>query len=133
MKADKIERFMKLAGQTVSQDFRNGSDHERKLGAQLLLSEVLEGSRRDAVMALLSDDPDSVRLKAATPYMKVQAIDYRATLAELGQASSRSLRELTRVHADQIGVAPRVAHKHSGILSVPLTSVPDLDAVRAEP
>ena len=42
MKADKIELFMKLAGQTVSQDFRNGSDHERKLGAQLLLSEVLE-------------------------------------------------------------------------------------------
>ena len=42
MKADKIGMFMTLAGQKVSNSFDPCSDHERKLGAQLLLSEVLE-------------------------------------------------------------------------------------------
>ncbi len=42
MKADKIAQFMQLAGQNVSTSYREGSEDERKLGAQLLLSEVLE-------------------------------------------------------------------------------------------
>lgn len=42
MKADKINKFMALAGQVVSEDFITGDEHKRRLGAQLLLSEVLE-------------------------------------------------------------------------------------------
>lgn len=42
MKADKIAQFMQLAGQNVSPSFSEGSEEVRKLGAQLLLSEVLE-------------------------------------------------------------------------------------------
>ena len=42
MKADKIRAFMALAGQRQSATYREGNETERKLGARLLLSEVLE-------------------------------------------------------------------------------------------
>jgi hypothetical protein len=42
MKGDKIEKFMALAGQWVAEDLTTGTSEQRKLGAQLLLSEVLE-------------------------------------------------------------------------------------------
>jgi hypothetical protein len=42
MKRDKVAKFMALAGQKLSDNFHGGSEAERKLGAQLLLSEVLE-------------------------------------------------------------------------------------------
>ena len=42
MKSDKIQQFMELADQAYSKRFSTGSVDERKLGAQLLLSEVLE-------------------------------------------------------------------------------------------
>lgn len=42
MKSDKIQQFMEIADQTFSHRFCEGSEEERALGAQLLLSEVLE-------------------------------------------------------------------------------------------
>jgi len=42
MDASKIALFMQLAGQTVHQKLQSGSPADRALGAQLLLSEVLE-------------------------------------------------------------------------------------------
>lgn len=42
MKADKVAQFIELAGQSASATFVTGSEDQRKLGAQLLLSEVLE-------------------------------------------------------------------------------------------
>jgi len=42
MKAVKVKAFMELAGQSTDQQAQSCSEAERKLGAQLLLSEVLE-------------------------------------------------------------------------------------------
>lgn len=42
MKADKIRQFIALAGQSAAASFEVGDAEQRKLGAQLLLSEVLE-------------------------------------------------------------------------------------------
>ena len=42
MKADKVERFMRLAGQQVAERMQYADAQTRELGAQLLLSEVLE-------------------------------------------------------------------------------------------
>lgn len=42
MDSKKVERFMKLAGQSVAAQIDTRDDKTRKLGAQLLLSEVLE-------------------------------------------------------------------------------------------
>ncbi|MCB0334945.1 MAG: hypothetical protein KDD62_01525 [Bdellovibrionales bacterium] len=42
MRSDKIKTFMQLAGQAISNEFVEGDDKTRMLGAQLLLSEVLE-------------------------------------------------------------------------------------------
>ena len=42
MKRDKVAKFMALAGQKLADNFHSGTEAERKLGAQLLLSEVLE-------------------------------------------------------------------------------------------
>lgn len=42
MNSEKVATFMALAGQTVETKFTTGSEAQRKLGAQLLLSEVLE-------------------------------------------------------------------------------------------
>jgi hypothetical protein len=42
MNSDKVETFIKLAGQTVADKFDIQDEAKRRLGAQLLLSEVLE-------------------------------------------------------------------------------------------
>lgn len=42
MKSDKIAKFMELGGQQIAQSLTTGDADRRKLGAQLLLSEVLE-------------------------------------------------------------------------------------------
>lgn len=42
MRSDKIRKFMKLGGQKVAENLQFGNEEQRKLGAQLLLSEVLE-------------------------------------------------------------------------------------------
>lgn len=42
MNGEKVKLFMQLAGQPLSENFVTGSERERQLGAQLLLSEVLE-------------------------------------------------------------------------------------------
>jgi len=42
MKSDKIQQFFHLAGQVCGDEFHEGSESDRELGAQLLLSEVLE-------------------------------------------------------------------------------------------
>lgn len=42
MNSKKIQQFMGLAGQKIAGDFVTGTESDRKLGAQLLLSEVLE-------------------------------------------------------------------------------------------
>ncbi len=42
MQGDKVRTFMTLGGQMISQRLRSGTTEERKLGAHLLLSEVLE-------------------------------------------------------------------------------------------
>ncbi len=42
MKADKISLFMELAGQSTREKLQSGDPKQRALGAQLLLSEVLE-------------------------------------------------------------------------------------------
>ncbi|MDC0357493.1 hypothetical protein OAO01_01660 [Oligoflexia bacterium] len=42
MRAKKVETFMTLAGQPVGKALHTGTPEQRKLGAQLLLSEVLE-------------------------------------------------------------------------------------------
>ena len=42
MKSTKVNKFIALAGQVAAKDFITGTPEQRKLGAQLLLSEVLE-------------------------------------------------------------------------------------------
>ena len=42
MDSSKIRKFMKLGGQNLAETFRTATEAERKLGARLLLSEVLE-------------------------------------------------------------------------------------------
>ncbi|MBN8547929.1 MAG: hypothetical protein J0M12_01300 [Deltaproteobacteria bacterium] len=42
MNSEKVATFMALAGQVVETKFTSGTEAQRKLGAQLLLSEVLE-------------------------------------------------------------------------------------------
>ncbi len=42
MESSKVRKFMSLGGQEVSQSFSPHSEAQRRLGAQLLLSEVLE-------------------------------------------------------------------------------------------
>ena len=42
MKADKVDKFIKLAGRQTSDRIIEGDEKDRTLGAHLLLSEVLE-------------------------------------------------------------------------------------------
>ena len=42
MKKDKVEEFMRLGGQEIAKSLETGELDKRRLGAQLLLSEVLE-------------------------------------------------------------------------------------------
>jgi len=80
MKADKIEKFMQLAGQPISKLLTEGTEEQRKLGARLLLSEVLEYVIRGLgiepeINGVRISDPDAVQYVCTGSPDKLEMVD----------------------------------------------------------
>ena len=74
MNGNKIEKFMQLGGQHVAEKFEAGDEKRQKLGAQLLLSEVLEYVIKGLGVTPLVD---------GTPIKDPNALSYETSTAEI--------------------------------------------------
>lgn len=86
MKADKIKTFMELAGQEIAGELQSGDEKKRALGAQLLLSEVLEYVIHGlGITPQIGDtvitDPDDITYVAKKTPNKVEMLDGLADVA----------------------------------------------------
>jgi hypothetical protein len=86
MKSDKIRKFMQLAGQSRSAALRMGTEAERKLGAQLLLSEVLEYvilglGVTPEIQGVQIKNPDAVTYSASQNAVPLEMVDGLADVA----------------------------------------------------
>lgn len=80
MNSEKVAKFMALAGQVVQQKFNEGTPAQRQLGAQLLLSEVLEYVIEGLgvvpeVNGVKICDPDAVTYAATNPPDQTEMLD----------------------------------------------------------
>lgn len=86
MDSSKIQKFMQLAGQTVGERLHPGDERMRALGAQLLLSEVLEYVIHGLgvipeVNGVPITEPDTLTYKAASDPDPKEMIDGLADVA----------------------------------------------------
>lgn len=86
MKSDKVKLFMNLAGQRVAEPISASSPERRQLGAQLLLSEVLEYVIKGlGVVPEINGqpltDPEAVRYRAQNQADAEQMLDGLADVA----------------------------------------------------
>lgn len=83
---EKVEKFILLAGQSVSRDFIEGTEGDRKLGAQLLLSELLEYIIRGLGVVPVVDgkeilDPENVEYQIRATPDRLEMLDGLADVA----------------------------------------------------
>lgn len=86
MKGEKVAKFIKLSGREISEDCNFGSEKDRELGAQLLLSELLEYIIKGLGVSLSVDgteikDPESVVYRSIKAPNPVEALDGLADVA----------------------------------------------------
>ncbi len=86
MNGDKVVKFIKLSGREISENCNFGSEKDRELGAQLLLSELLEYIIKGLGVSLTIDgteikDPESVKYKSIRSPDKIEALDGLADVA----------------------------------------------------
>ncbi|RME57725.1 MAG: hypothetical protein D6780_07865 [Candidatus Dadabacteria bacterium] len=86
IKRDKVEKFMKLAGQVVRDSLDAGSKEERLLGAQLLLSETLEYVIKGlgiapVVQGVKITDPDALKFEEFREPNPTEMVDGLADVA----------------------------------------------------
>jgi hypothetical protein len=86
MKSAKVNKFISLAGQNASKEFIVGTPEQRKLGAQLLLSEVLEYvvhglGVEPEVNGIRITSPDALHYHNATEPDKLEMVDGLADVA----------------------------------------------------
>jgi hypothetical protein len=86
MDASKIEKFMQLAGQGVREHLTSGDEKTRTLGAQLLLSEVLEYVVHGLgvvphINGTPIDEPDALTYQATNDPVPVEMVDGLADVA----------------------------------------------------
>lgn len=86
MNGSKVKLFMQLAGQPLARKFVTGTPEERKLGAQLLLSEVLEFVTAGLGVTPIVDgqpitNPDSLRYEITAEPSRQEMLDGLADVA----------------------------------------------------
>src|SRR6185369_15506177 len=69
-----------------------------------LLENILSEPVRSAVLGLVDDCADELRLIRAGRYHRVKPLDYAELLWQLAEGESDALRELARYHAGELGL-----------------------------
>jgi len=71
-----------------------------------LLESILREPVRGAVLGLVDDGADELRLARAGRYHRAKALGYAELLASLAESDSDSLQQLSRYHAAELGLSP---------------------------
>lgn len=81
--------------------------NEPKLRAKSvdLIGNLLEQPLRGAVLGLLEEAPDVQRLAAATPFYRVEQLDYHAVLERMLARESPALQDVTAYHIAELGLS----------------------------
>ncbi|HEY3254308.1 MAG TPA: HEAT repeat domain-containing protein, partial [Polyangiaceae bacterium] len=79
------------------------SKHHRATSVELLES-ILREPVRSAVLGLVDDCTDDLRLTRAGRYHRVQPLAYATLLAQLAKGESDAVQQLTRHHAAELGL-----------------------------
>jgi len=69
-----------------------------------LLESILREPVRSAVLGLIDDCADELRLTRAGRYHRMKALGYAELLAQLAEGESDSLRQVSRYHANELGL-----------------------------
>jgi hypothetical protein len=81
------------------------SKHDRATSVELLES-ILREPVRSAVLGLVDDCADDVRLARAGQYHRVRSLGYAALLAQLAAGDSDAVSQVARYHAAELGLEP---------------------------
>ena len=71
-----------------------------------LLESILHEPVRSAVLGLIDDCADELRLMRAGRYHRVKPLDYAELLWQLAEGESDALRQVSRYHAAELGLSP---------------------------
>lgn len=106
-----VERLFRLLGLlNPSEDLRTmyrglrSRNRSLQSSSQELLENLLVSPLRDAVLAVVDDVPDEVRLRRAGPYYQVPDLDYGETLRLLLARGGVGTRCLVAYHAGELGM-----------------------------
>jgi ATP:ADP antiporter, AAA family len=81
------------------------SKQHRAISIELLES-ILREPVRSAVLGLIDDCSDELRLARAGRYHRAKPLDYSELLTQLGEGESDALRQVSRYHATELGLSP---------------------------
>jgi hypothetical protein len=75
-----------------------------------LIESILREPARSAVLGLVDDCTDQLRLVRAGAYHRSRRLDYRALLAHLENSDSKAVREVARFHSAELALGT-VSHQ----------------------
>ena len=81
---------------------------QRATGVELIES-ILREPLRGAVLGLVDDGPDELRITRAGSYHRVRPLDYLPLLEYLSTGESDAVSEVARYHAEELGLRPGTA------------------------
>jgi len=79
-------------------------DKQQRVTSVELLENILREPVRSAVLGLVDDCADELRLARAGRFHRSRALSYSALLSQLADGESAAVRELARYHAAELGV-----------------------------
>jgi ATP/ADP translocase/HEAT repeat protein len=106
-----VERLFRLLGlryrgenfQQIHRGLRN-TDPKVRSGSRELLENLLDPPLREAVLALVDDAADDVRLAHAGPFYEAAPMDYEAVLVTLLESSSETMQSIAAYHVGELGL-----------------------------
>jgi len=106
-----VERLFRLLGlryrgenfQQIHRGLRN-MDPKVRSGSRELLENLLHPPLREAVLALVDDAADDVRLARAAPFYQAAPMDYEAVLVTLLESSSETMQSIAAYHVGELGL-----------------------------
>jgi hypothetical protein len=97
---------LRLRGQDLERIYRGLSSHDAKVQASSreLLEALLQSPVREAVLALVNDVPDRLRMAEAQAFYRPQDLGYEPLLGQLLEEPGETLRCLAAYHVAELGL-----------------------------
>ena len=97
---------LRLRGQDLERIYRGLASLDAKVQASSreLLEALLQSPMREAVLALVNDVPDRLRIAEAQAFYRPQDLDYEELLGRLLEEPGETLRCLAAYHVAELGL-----------------------------